>query len=148
MLAAEHAALHIYGFQIQGLCLAVAAQRVRQSQLAQQSQAPDVEHREAELTDGLKTLSLDLKVIRADTVLMTSPASLHLLPAGPVDAGTLTRLAALDETEPLTGDVLLAADPFARTGEAVALLRLRAHQARRRSGAARRLGLGRLGLAA
>jgi hypothetical protein len=111
-------------------------------------------------------LSLDLKVIRADTVPMTSPASLHLLPAGPVDAGTLTRLAALDETEPLSGDVLLAvadgravaamsvtdgrvaADPFARTGEAVALLRLRAHQARRRSGAARRLGLGRLGLAA
>jgi hypothetical protein len=97
---------------------------------------------------------------------MTSPASLFLLPAGPVDAGTLNRLAALDETEPLTGDVLLAvadgravaamsvadgrvaADPFARTGEAVALLRLRAQQTRRRSGAARRLGLGRLGLAA
>jgi hypothetical protein len=97
---------------------------------------------------------------------MTSPASLFLLPAGPVDAGTLTRLAALDETEPLTGDVLLAvadgravaamsvadgrvvADPFARTSEAVALLRLRAQQTRRRSGAARRLGLGRLGLAA
>jgi hypothetical protein len=99
-------------------------------------------------------------------VLMTSPASLFLLLAGPVDAGTLTRLAALDETEPLTGDVLLAvadgravaamsvadgrvvADPFARTREAVALLRLRAQQTRRRSGAARRLGLGRLGLAA
>jgi hypothetical protein len=97
---------------------------------------------------------------------MTSPASLFLLPAGPVDAGTLTRLAALDETEPLSGDVLLAvadgravaamsvadgrvaADPFAPTGEAVALLRLRARQTRRRSGAARRLGLGRLGLAA
>jgi hypothetical protein len=42
----------------------------------------------------------------------------------------------------------VAADPFARTGEAVALLRLRAQQTRRRSGAARRLGLGRLGLAA
>jgi hypothetical protein len=97
---------------------------------------------------------------------MTSPASLFLLLAGPVDAGTLTRLAALDETEPLTGDVLLAvadgravaamsvadgrvvADPFARTSDAVALLRLRAQQTRRRSGAARRLGLGRLGLAA
>ena len=97
---------------------------------------------------------------------MTSPASLFLLPAGPVDAGTLTRLAALDETEPLTGDVLLAladgravaavslddgrvaADPFARTGEAVALLRLRARQSGGRSGPARRLGLGRLGLAA
>src|SRR5687768_14059796 len=99
---------------------------------------------------------------------MTSPASLLLLPAGPVDAGTLTRLAALDEAEPLTGDVLLAvadgeavaamsvadgrvvADPFARTGHAVDLLRLRAWQ--ERSGAARRLGLGlglgRLGLAA
>ena len=114
----------------------------------------------------MKTLSLELRVRYADTVLMTSPASLHLLPAGPVDAGTLTRLAALDETEPLTGDVLLAvadgravaamsvhdgrvtADPFARTGEAVALLRLRAHQARRRSGAVRRLRLGRLGVAA
>ena len=97
---------------------------------------------------------------------MTSPASLFLLPAGPVDAGTVARLAALDETEPLTGDVLLAvadgravaamsvadgrvaADPFARTGEAVALLQLRAHQARRRSGMSRRLGLRRLGVAA
>ena len=105
-------------------------------------------------------MSLDLNGFPADTVPMTSPASLFLLPAGPVDAGTLTRLAALDETEPLTGDVLLAvaamsvddgrvaADPFARTGEAVALLRLRAQQTRRRSGAARRLGLGRLGVAA
>lgn len=97
---------------------------------------------------------------------MTSPASLHLLPAGPVDAGTLTRLAALDDAEPLAGDVLLAvadgravaamsvadgrvvADPFARTGDAVALLRLRALQERRRSGAPRRLGLRRLGVAA
>jgi len=111
-------------------------------------------------------MSLDLNGFGADTVPMTSPASLFLLPAGPVDAGTLTRLAALDETEPLTGDVLLAvadgravaamsvddgrvvADPFARTGEAVALLSLRAQQARRRSGAPRRLGLGRFGLAA
>ena len=110
-------------------------------------------------------MSLDLNGPAADTVVMTSPASLYLLPAGPVDAGTLTRLAALDETEPLTGDVLLAvadgravaamsvadgrvaADPFARTGDAVALLRLRARQARR-SAAPRRLGLGRLGLAA
>jgi hypothetical protein len=110
-------------------------------------------------------LSLDLTVERADTVGMPA-TSLYLLPAGPVDAGTLARLAALDETEPLTGDVLMAvadgravaalsvadgrvvADPFARTGEAVALLRLRAHQARRRSGTARRLGRGRrLGLA-
>ena len=44
-------------------------------------------------------------------------------------------------------DGRVAADPFARTGDAVALLRLRARQARR-SAAPRRLGLGRLGLAA
>ncbi len=97
---------------------------------------------------------------------MTSPASLHLLAAGPVDAGTLARLAALDETTPLTGEVLLAiadgqavaamsvddgrvaADPFTRSDEAVALLKVRARQARRRSGSPRRLGLGRVGLAA
>ena len=111
-------------------------------------------------------MSLDVKGAEADTVPMTSPASLYLLPAGPVDAGTVTRLAALDETEPLTGEVLLAvadgeavaamsvddgrvaADPFARTGDAVALLRLRAAQARQGSGAPRRLGLARLRLAA
>jgi hypothetical protein len=111
-------------------------------------------------------MSLDLKGRRADTVPMTSsPTSLSLLPAEAVDAGTVARLAALDETEPLAAPVLLAvadgqavaalsvsdgrvaADPFARTGEAVALLRLRARQARG-SGASRRLGLGRLGLAA
>jgi hypothetical protein len=114
----------------------------------------------------MQEMSLDVKGDRADTVPMTSPASLHLLHAGPVDAGTLTRLAALDETEPLTGEVLLAiadgeavaamsvddgrvaADPFARTHEAVALLRMRARQERRRSGTARRFGSGRLGLAA
>jgi hypothetical protein len=97
---------------------------------------------------------------------MTSPASLHLLTAEAVDAGTLARLAALDETQPLSGEVLLAiadgeavaamsvddgrvaADPFAHTGEAVALLRMRARQQRGRSGPARRLGFGRLGLAA
>ena len=111
-------------------------------------------------------MSLDVKRDRTDTVPMTSPASLYLLPAGPVDAGTLTRLAALDETEPLSGEVLLAvadgeavaamsvadgrvaADPFARTDEAVALLRMRARQARRRSGSSRRFGLRRLSVAA
>ena len=111
-------------------------------------------------------MSLDLNGSGADTVPMpSSTTSLFLVPAGPVDAGTLVRLAALDETEPLTGDVLLAvadgqavaamsvddgrvaADPFTRTGDAVALLRLRARQARP-SGAGRRLGLGRLGLVA
>src|SRR5918994_7421584 len=109
-------------------------------------------------------MSLDLNGLRADTIPMSSPASLHLLPAEPVDAGTVARLAALDETEPLAAPVLLAvadgqavaalsvadgrvaADPFARTGEAVALLRLRARQARRPSGTPRRLGRGRLGL--
>jgi hypothetical protein len=111
-------------------------------------------------------MSLDVKRDRADTVPMTSPASLHLLHAGPVDSGTLTRLAALDESEPLTGEVLLAiadgeavaamsvddgrviADPFARTREAVELLRMRARLERRRSGTPRRFGLRRLGLAA
>ncbi len=113
-------------------------------------------------------MSLDLNGSGADTVPMTSPASLTLLPAGPVDAGTLARLAALDETEPLAGPVLLAvadgravaalsvsdgrvaADPFAPTSEAVALLKLRARQSRgsRRSRPARRLGLAFLGVAA
>jgi hypothetical protein len=113
----------------------------------------------------MQRMSLDLNGVRADTVAMPSSTSLYLLPAGPVDAGTVARLAALDETEPLTGEVLLAvadgeavaamsvddgrvaADPFARTGDAVALLRLRARQARR-SESPRRLGLGRLGVAA
>jgi len=111
-------------------------------------------------------LSLDLNGRGADTVPMaSSPTSLHLLPAEPVDAGTVARLAALDETAPLAAPVLLAvsdgravaalsvsdgrvaADPFARTGEAVELLRLRARQAGG-SGAPRRLRLGRFGLAA
>jgi hypothetical protein len=88
---------------------------------------------------------------------MPSSPSLQLLPAGPVDAGTVARLAALDETEPLTGPVLLAladgravaalsvddgrvaADPFARTDHVVSLLRLRARQ--EASGSSRRLGL-------
>ena len=108
-------------------------------------------------------MSLDLNGFRAHTARM--PSSLYLLPAEPVDAATVARLAALDETEPLTGPVLLAvadgravaalsvadgrvaADPFARTDEAVAMLELRARQARR-SAPVRRFGLRRLGLAA
>src|SRR5829696_1027183 len=97
-------------------------------------------------------MSLDLKGPRADTVPMTSPASLFLLPAGSVDDGTLARLVALADGEPVAAmslhDGRVTADPFARTGEAVALLQLRAHQARRRSGVSRRLGLRRLGVAA
>ena len=82
------------------------------------------------------------------------------------DSAAAERLARLDSTTPLRGPALLAeadgrlvaalsledgravADPFTRSADAVALLRLRARQ--QRSGAARRLGLGlgRLGLAA
>jgi hypothetical protein len=87
---------------------------------------------------------------------MPSTSSLYLFPAGPVDAGTVTRLAALDETEPLQEPVLLAvadgkavaamsvadgrvaADPFVRSADAVAMLRLRARQERRRSARGRR----------
>ncbi len=108
--------------------------------------------------------SLDVNGRRAHTGRMPSTASLYLLPAGPVDEGTLARLTALDETEPLAEPVLLAvadgkavaalsvadgrvaADPFARTADAVAMLRLRARQEQRRS-ARRRPGL-RLGLVA
>jgi hypothetical protein len=96
---------------------------------------------------------------------MPSPTALYLLPAGPVDAGTLARLTALDECEPLAEPVLLAvadgravaalsvadervaADPFERTEDAVAMLRLRARQQRRRS-APRRPGLFGVGLVA
>jgi len=95
---------------------------------------------------------------------MTSSPALSLLAAEPVDAPAVARLAALDETEPLAGPVLLAitdgravaalsvtdgrvaADPFTHTADAVAMLRLRARQQRRSGG--RRLGLLRLGLAA
>jgi hypothetical protein len=97
---------------------------------------------------------------------MTSPASLSLRHATDADTGAVAYLAELDEAERLTGSVLVAfdgarpvaamsledgrtvADPFTRTADVVALLRLRARQ--QRSGPARRLGLGfgRLGLAA
>ena len=109
-------------------------------------------------------MSLDLKVARSDTVPMTSPASLSLRHATAADAGAVAYLSELDEAERLTGSVLLAldgdrpvaamsledgrtvADPFRRTANVVDLLRVRARQ--ERSGASRRLGLGRLRLAA
>ena len=109
-------------------------------------------------------MSLDLNGNRADTVPMTSPASLSLRGATPADDRAVAYLSELDETERLSGSVLVAfagdrplaamsltdgrvaADPFARTCEAVALLRLRARQAGG-SGTARRLGLRRFGLA-
>ena len=95
---------------------------------------------------------------------MPATSSLYLFPAADVDAGTVHRLAALDEVEPLAEPVLVAvadgravaalsvadgrvaADPFTRSADAVAMLRLRARQERRRS-ARRRRGL-RLGLVA
>ena len=96
---------------------------------------------------------------------MTSPASLSLRHATPADSGAVAYLSALDDAERLTGSVLVAfdgdrpvaamsledgrtvADPFTRTADVVEMLRVRARQARR-SGAARRFGLGRLGVAA
>ena len=77
--------------------------------------------------------------------LMTT-SNLTLRPARPADAGALLRLAELDSSRPLHGDVLLAetdgtpvaavsladgratADPFRHTAEAVTLLRTRAAQ--------------------
>ena len=73
-----------------------------------------------------------------------TPATLHFRPAGPADAVALHRLAALDDAEPVHGDVLMAfadgeavaamslsdgrvvADPFRRTADVAELLRLRA----------------------
>jgi len=111
-------------------------------------------------------MSLVLNGRGPDTVPMaSSPASLSLRHATPADAGAVAYLSALDETDRLSGSVLMAfdgerpvaamslgdgrtaADPFARTADVLALLRLRARQ-ERRSGAARRLGLGRFGVAA
>ncbi len=109
-------------------------------------------------------MSLDLKIVRSDTVLMTSPASLSLRHATAADSGAVAYLSELDEAERLTGSVLLAfagdrpvaamslddgrtvADPFTPTANVVDLLRVRARQ--ERSVAPRRLGLGRLRLAA
>ena len=79
---------------------------------------------------------------------MTSPDSLTIRLARPVDDWAITRLAAFDSAKPLPGDVLLAeadgipvaavsvdtgaklADPFVLSGEAVAVLRMRAAQLR------------------
>ena len=95
---------------------------------------------------------------------MTSSPSLSLRHATPADSGAVVYLSELDEAERLTGSVLLAfdgdrpvaamslddgrtvADPFTRTANVVDLLRVRARQ--ERSGASRRLGLGRLRLVA
>jgi hypothetical protein len=89
---------------------------------------------------------------------MTSPA-LSLRHATPADEGAVAYLCQLEEAERLTGEVLVAyaggravaalsladgravSDPFARTADVVALLRLRARQARSRPGARLRLGL-------
>jgi hypothetical protein len=78
-----------------------------------------------------------------------TPASLHFRPAGPADAAALTRLAALDDADPLAGSVLMAfsdghavaamsatdgrvvADPFRYTAEAVDLMRHYARGQRR-----------------
>src|SRR5829696_904767 len=97
-------------------------------------------------------MSLDLNGREGHTVLMTS-SPLSLRPATAADA--VAYLSELDETERLEGSVLLAfsggravaamsladgrtaADPFARTADAVDLLKVRARQ-ERRSGAARR----------
>jgi hypothetical protein len=72
-------------------------------------------------------------------VFMTS--ALHIRPAGAADRHALRRLAALDDAEPVTGEVVMAftdgeavaamsttdgrvvADPFHYTAEAVALMR-------------------------
>ena len=111
----------------------------------------------------MQKMSLDLNGLRADTVPMTSSAALSLRPATSADRA-VAYLSELDEAERLTGSVLLAfdgerpvaamslddgrtaADPFTRTANVVDLLRVRARQ--ERSGAARRLGLGRLRLVA
>jgi hypothetical protein len=88
------------------------------------------------------TLSTDAIVIR---------------PAYPDDAAALARLAALDSRRPLTGPALIAerdgrllaalgtadgravADPFARTADLVALLRMRAADTATQSGRPREL---------
>jgi hypothetical protein len=115
----------------------------------------------------VQELSLDLNERRADTMAMpaTAPASLFLRHATSADTRAVAYLSELDESERLADPVLMAfdgerplaalsladgravADPFARTADAVALLRLRARQGRS-SVPSRRLGFGRLGLAA
>jgi hypothetical protein len=75
----------------------------------------------------------------------TAADSVTIRPAGPSDAAALDRLAALDSSMPLRGDILVAesggrvaaalslrsgrvvSDPFVPTADLVALLRARAH---------------------
>ena len=108
-------------------------------------------------------MSLDLNRRPADNVAMT--CTLILRPAtSPADAGAVAYLSELDETERLEGPVLMAfsderavaamslsdgrtaADPFARTADAVDLLQARARQQRRSRAGRRRFGLGGLRL--
>jgi len=89
--------------------------------------------------------------------------SFHLRPAGDADRVAVARLAALDDAEPVTGDVVMAfadghavaamstrdgrvvADPFTRTAEAVELMRHYAGRGSRSSrGRLRFTGLHRL----
>ena len=90
---------------------------------------------------------------------MTS-ASLHFRPAGAADADALSRLAALDDAEPVTGDVVMAfsdghavaamsttdgrvvADPFRYTAEPVDLMRRYASSRRRSRASGRGLRFG------
>jgi len=83
---------------------------------------------------------------------MLPMTTFHFRPAGAADRAALARLAALDDAEPMTGDVVMAfadghavaamttrdgrvvADPFTRTADAVALMR---HYAGRGSAAPR-----------
>ena len=96
---------------------------------------------------------------------MNSTPSLSLRHATSADAGAVAYLAELDETDRLEGSVLMAfagdravaamsladgrtaADPFARTADAVDLLRMRARQERRSGAPRRRFGLAGLRLA-
>jgi hypothetical protein len=88
---------------------------------------------------------------------MSSPASLSLRYARPADARAVADLQAMDEVvlhEPVMvaargdrvvaalslHDGAVAADPFARTADAVALLRFRALQERRSAAPRRRFG--------
>ena len=89
--------------------------------------------------------------------LSPQPDAVIIRPAYPDDATALERLAALDSSRPLRGPVLIAerdgrpmaaldvhngravADPFARTADLVALLRMRAADTATQSGRPREL---------
>ena len=93
--------------------------------------------------------------IKVPGTIVSMTSALHLRPAGAADRRALHRLAALDDAEPVTGDVVMAfedgdavaamsttdgrvvADPFRYTAEAVAMLRFSA-RLERRSGSSRR----------